>query len=110
MERNDGELRPLMNVDDVPEGEGKRVRIDDTYIALFKVDGKVYAINALCPHAGALLDMGWMEGHTVHCPMHGWDFDVRTGVSATFGERVACYDIEVREGTIYLRGAACQGN
>ena len=97
----------LVRVDEIPEGQGKRVRVADHYVALFKVEGDIFAINALCPHAGAFLDMGWMAGHTVHCPMHGWDFDVRTGVSETYCAETQCYDVEVEDGVVYLKTPLC---
>ena len=43
------------------------------------VDGKVYAIEDACNHAGASLAEGWLEGRCVVCPMHAYAFDMTTG-------------------------------
>lgn len=107
-EQPKGERQLLAKVDDIPENEGMRIRVGNTYIALFKVEGRIYALNALCPHAGAFLDMGWMQGHRVYCPMHGWDFDVRTGESETYGARAMCYALDVEEGVVYLKDPLCR--
>ena len=48
-------------------------------IALFNVDGKIHAMDDLCPHAGAPLSDGRLNGCVVTCPWHGWDFDVTNG-------------------------------
>lgn len=96
-------MQELAKVDDIPIECGLRVRVDDKYIALFKVNGGVHAINAICPHAGAFLDMGYLDGPIVTCPLHGWDFDVRDGKSPTFGIKTACYEIEIADGVVYLK-------
>jgi len=96
-------MQELAKVEDIPETCGLRVRIDDKYIALFIVNGSVHAINAICPHAGAFLDMGYLKGPIVTCPLHGWDFDVRDGKSPSYGIQITCYDVEVEDGVVYLK-------
>jgi nitrite reductase/ring-hydroxylating ferredoxin subunit len=61
-------------VDDVPPGKSRAVRADGLDIALFNVDGTVYAIENSCLHQGAAL-----SGRQVTCGAHGWRFDVTTG-------------------------------
>jgi nitrite reductase/ring-hydroxylating ferredoxin subunit len=100
------ELKRLALVSDIPDTYGLRVQVDKTHIALFKVKGEVFAMNAICPHAGAFLEMGYLEGHVVLCPLHGWDFDVRNGESPSFGIKTSCYPIEVRDGVVYLKPPA----
>lgn len=48
-------------------------------IAVFKVNGKFYAINGNCTHKGGPLCEGKLNGDTVTCPWHGAQFDVTTG-------------------------------
>lgn len=48
-------------------------------LALFHVDGELYATDNACPHAGGQLGEGDLEGHTVTCPFHAFEYDVRTG-------------------------------
>ena len=48
-------------------------------VAVYQVDGAVCAIADRCPHAGALLSEGELDGRQVTCPRHGSQFDVRTG-------------------------------
>jgi naphthalene 1,2-dioxygenase ferredoxin component len=51
-------------------------------IALYEVDGKVYATSNLCTHGGAMLSEGYLEGYLIECPMHQGLFDIRTGAVA----------------------------
>ncbi|MDA0990023.1 MAG: Rieske 2Fe-2S domain-containing protein [Verrucomicrobia bacterium] len=96
-------MTELARVDEIPEDRGYRVQVDGKHIALFKVDDEVFAINAVCPHAGAFLDMGFLEDYTIICPLHGWDFDIRSGVSPSYGVKTPCYPIEVKDGIVYLK-------
>lgn len=69
---------------DVPEGDTLRVRADDRWICLYKVDGEIFATADECSHAVASLSKGCLHGHVIECPMHGATFDVRTGRNLTF--------------------------
>ena len=72
-------------------------------VALFNVDGKFYALDGICPHAGGPLGEGELRGTVVTCPWHGWQFDVTTGqhclnarlMHQTFAVRVEGDDILV---------------
>jgi nitrite reductase/ring-hydroxylating ferredoxin subunit len=69
----------LASLDELPPGAMKEVEAEGRIIALFNVDGVVSAIDGLCPHQGGPLAEGELEGTTVTCPWHGWQFNVRTG-------------------------------
>ncbi len=56
-------------VPDAPDGE----------LAVYRVDGELYAVRDVCPHAGTLMSDGCLEGGVITCPLHGSQFDVRTG-------------------------------
>jgi nitrite reductase/ring-hydroxylating ferredoxin subunit len=49
----------------------------DVLIAI--VDGRAYAIEDACNHAGASLNEGTLTGSCISCPMHGYLFDVKDG-------------------------------
>lgn len=68
-------------VNDLNEGTGKTVQVDGQPIALFKIEGKFYAIHNTCLHRGGPLGEGELEGRSVTCPWHGWRYDVTTGVN-----------------------------
>jgi naphthalene 1,2-dioxygenase ferredoxin component len=66
----------------VPEGDVIGVEIEGRKIALFKLDGAIYALPGLCTHGHAELAGGYVEGDLIQCPMHGGMFDIRTGKAA----------------------------
>lgn len=48
-------------------------------VALYLVEGQVFATNDLCTHGGAQLSEGYLEGYLIECPLHQGLFDIRTG-------------------------------
>jgi nitrite reductase (NADH) small subunit len=71
----------LANRSDLPAGIGRIVAVEGRVLALFDVDGQVYAVANTCPHRGGPLGEGVLRGTVVTCPWHGWQFDVCTGRS-----------------------------
>jgi nitrite reductase/ring-hydroxylating ferredoxin subunit len=65
--------------DECPPGSALEVVAGDRILALFNVDGTIYAIDGICPHQGGPLGQGTLCGTVVTCPWHGWQFDVTTG-------------------------------
>jgi nitrite reductase (NADH) small subunit len=55
------------------------VVLDGREIALFRRGDRVYALDGVCPHRGALLAFGEVRGGIVHCPLHAWGFEVESG-------------------------------
>jgi nitrite reductase (NADH) small subunit len=66
-------------VGDCPPGNGIEVVAGEKVLALFKVDGEFHAVDGICAHQGGPLGKGKVEGDTVTCPWHGWQYDIRTG-------------------------------
>jgi nitrite reductase/ring-hydroxylating ferredoxin subunit len=61
------------------EGHSVRVLANGTPIALFRVGGTLYGLDARCTHVGGPLDQGALAGTQVTCPWHHSVFDVRDG-------------------------------
>jgi nitrite reductase (NADH) small subunit len=65
-------------------------------VCLANLDGKLAAVDNVCPHRDAPLGQGRLEGGLVVCPWHSWTFDLRTGVSDYPGiERVAVFPLKI---------------
>jgi len=91
------------NIDEIKEWKGKRVVVDGIEIALFKAEGKVYAISNVCPHNHfSMLHEGEFKDCVVTCPMHGYSYDVRTGISVNASGKVRTYGTEVRDGKVFV--------
>src|SRR5437763_370712 len=68
----------MATMSELPPGSAREVEHDGRIYALFNVDGVISAIDGICPHQGGPLAEGPVEGTTLTCPWHGWQFDVRT--------------------------------
>lgn len=96
----------LVNVADLeslPPGRARTVEVSGRRYALANVEGQVFAITDRCPHRAGPLGAGYLEGCVLHCPLHGWGFDVRTGACDVRPDRpVTSYRVEIRDGQIWL--------
>ena len=72
-------MNKLIEFDSLIEGKPKRVEHAGKAILLCRVEGQVYAVDDLCTHEDISLSLGVMCEHRLRCPLHGSQFDVRTG-------------------------------
>jgi 3-phenylpropionate/trans-cinnamate dioxygenase ferredoxin subunit len=90
-------------LDEIPAGTGMAVTIAGKAVALFNVDGQIYAISDVCPHAGSSLGNGKVDGRIVTCRSHGMKIDVITGCfPGSEGFAVASYPVMVIAGKIMV--------
>lgn len=60
----------------LPRKAAAKLRLLGRDLALFRgEDGRVRALDAQCPHMGANLGEGFVEGDGLRCLFHGWKFD-----------------------------------
>src|SRR6266545_3617681 len=87
----------------LPPGQAALVTVDGEDVALFRRGDEIFAIGNQCPHQGGNLCDGFVEGDIVICPLHGWEFDLRSGACMTVpGESVPRYRVTVDKGAILL--------
>lgn len=94
---------PVFRVQDLPAGQIRHVKVGKRSIAVANVDGEFFALSNVCRHAFAPLAEGFMDGHHVMCPWHGWRYDVRTGTTDHPDADVKTYETSVRDGIVYVR-------
>jgi len=102
-----------------PPGSHRVVRAGRVGVGVFNVNGKYYALNNYCPHAGGPLCLGEVTGTTedagaynvlwvrrgeiVSCPWHAWEFDIATGRTITEPTKtVRTYPVCVEDGQVVL--------
>jgi phenylpropionate dioxygenase-like ring-hydroxylating dioxygenase large terminal subunit len=68
---------------DVPPGAVRKVRLVGRDLVVWRAqDGAVSAFDAHCPHMGAHLGEGRVDGDTLRCFFHAWQFDKRGALKA----------------------------
>jgi NAD(P)H-dependent nitrite reductase small subunit len=102
-EVKDGFYR-ICKLGELTEKIGKKFFINETEIAVFKINGKVYAVNNICPHKqSAIIYDGFVEDETVTCPSHGWIFDLKTGRMANGSKGLDSYETKVENEIVYAK-------
>ncbi len=93
----------VARLEEVPPGSGSSFTVGEKQIAIFNVDGIVYAMDDSCQHKGASLGNGQLNGKVVTCRAHGWRYDVTTGSTmASPGYGVTAYPAKVVDGKILI--------
>ncbi len=91
----------------VPPGHAARVEVGDLPIAVFNVDGEFHVLDDTCSHAMASLSEGELHSSacSVECPLHGSQFDLRTGepVGLPAVEPVRVHRVDLRQGDIWVQ-------
>jgi 3-phenylpropionate/trans-cinnamate dioxygenase ferredoxin component len=90
----------VSQVSDLSDGTMKSYRVGDKQVLVANIDGKFYAINNTCTHAGGDLSKGKLEGKIVTCPRHGSKFDVTTGKSIS-GPKIAFLKLSTKDETVF---------
>jgi nitrite reductase/ring-hydroxylating ferredoxin subunit len=87
----------VATVQEVPPGKSKQAKVGNKTLAIFNVNGTFHAIDDTCPHRGAPLWEGEIEGQYITCPWHAATFDITTGAHLSPPARsdVACYKVQV---------------
>ena len=93
----------VCSVDELAPGEATTLDVQPP-IAVFNVDGSLYAIDDTCTHETFSLAEGYLEGTQVECPLHFARFDLETGeamcLPATAGVRT--YPVKAQDGQVLV--------
>jgi nitrite reductase/ring-hydroxylating ferredoxin subunit len=87
---------------DIPARGCLAIEVEGRPVVLVRRGDKVTALENRCPHAGAPLSEGFLEGCQLTCSWHGWTFDVDTGISVDDPELVVPTFPVMVEGTDVL--------
>ncbi len=103
MIQNEG-FEKICKYSELKEKTGKQFFVDDVEIALFKVNGKVYALSNICPHQKThLMHEGEIEDDKVLCPIHGWKFNLSSGNLVNGGKGLDTYEVRIDDDYVYVK-------
>lgn len=83
---------------EIAVGAARSVVVEGKLVAVFNLGGTYRAMSDLCPHQGAPLSDGHLEGDAVMCPWHAWRFRVTDGCwidNPRSPIRVPCYSVRI---------------
>lgn len=90
---------------DLPDDDVIGLEVGGRDIALYRVDGAVFATDNTCTHGHARLCDGFLEGHEIECPLHQGKFDIRDGraTCTPATESLRCYPVRIEGGRVWLQ-------
>jgi nitrite reductase [NAD(P)H] small subunit len=94
----------ITTTDSIPPQEGRSVIAGGKELAIFNLGDRFATIENQCPHKGGPLCDGIVSGTTVVCPLHGWRFDLNTGLAirASLPACVTTFPTRVEDGIILV--------
>ncbi len=109
----------VLSFSELPPGESTTVKAFGTTVALFNIEGELFAVGNNCPHQGGPLCYGRISGvhlpsqpheyrygredRVLVCPWHGWEFDIESGQTMFDPSvRVKTYEVQVQNGEVVL--------
>jgi naphthalene 1,2-dioxygenase system ferredoxin subunit len=90
--------------DDVPDDDVTAVAAGATELALYGVEGTVYATDNICTHGHARLCDGFLDGYEIECPLHQGKFDIRDGhpTCEPATEAVRTFPVKIENGRVFV--------
>ncbi len=94
----------ICSLENLKERQGRRFIIDDFEVAVFKVDGEVYALSNVCPHQHTMVIYdGYVENGCVVCPVHGWMFNLKTGKMPSCNAGLDSYPVKIIDNQVHVK-------
>jgi len=99
-------LQRAASRDDIKPHEIVAVEVEGESVALYDVDGEVFATSDICPHAYCQLseNADIVNGDEVECSCHGSRFSIRTGANLNppASDPLRTFRAEVRESEVFV--------
>ena len=94
----------VTGVDAVPEDDVIGIDVAGKNIALYQVEGTIYATDNVCTHGNARLCDGFLDGYEIECPLHQGKFDIRNGkaMCAPLTEGVHTYPVKLEGNRVFV--------
>lgn len=71
---------------DLKEGTVTRVECEGMGLFIYRKKKKIQVFDSRCPHKSTNIPELALQGHTLTCPLHGWEFDATSGACIKNGD------------------------
>ena len=101
---SDVKFHRVASTSELDEDEAMQVLVEGKEIALINLGGELHALDDICTHAYASMADGYIEGDCIECPLHGAQFNIRTGKAETppATEDLEHYEVKVEGDEIFV--------
>ncbi len=81
----------------------KTVTVGSEAVLVGRLEGRLIACAAKCPHAGISMEHAEVDGAILTCPLHGWRFDMNNCGAEIHGYRgLPTRELKIENGTVYI--------
>ena len=81
----------------------KEVSLNGVELVLTNVKGRLYCFENRCPHEEVRLSLGCITNEKIKCALHGYSFNLETGLSSEEDlERLKVYQVKREQTGIYV--------
>jgi 3-phenylpropionate/trans-cinnamate dioxygenase ferredoxin component len=99
------EFQPVARFSEIPDPGRIVVEVDDRLVVVLRVSGELFAIDDVCTHDGGPLGEGELDDHTIACPRHGAQFDIRDGRALTMPATrpTAAHEVKLEGDEVFVK-------
>ena len=84
-------------------GEAREFKLMGRTICIANVAGEFSALANECPHRGGPLGQGVLDGDTLICPWHGWQFNAKSGaVVHSPEEKITTFELRIEGDEVFV--------
>lgn len=81
----------------------KQITVNGKKLCVVKSEAGIVFTQPYCPHAGGGLSGGWCKDGRLVCPIHRYEYDLKTGRGAPGqGDYIDIYPTELRDDGVYV--------
>jgi toluene monooxygenase system ferredoxin subunit len=96
-------FQKVATLDDLWSGEILGLVVASRYVLLVNLDDTVYAYEDKCAHLGVPLSQGHLQGTTLTCRAHHWEYDLCTGTGCNPATvRLTAFAVKIEHGNILV--------
>ena len=77
----------VCKVEDLQNGDVSFFNVSGARIIVYRESDHFSVYDSTCPHQSTIITEAGMNGHTLTCPKHGWQFDITSGQCIAVGNR-----------------------
>ena len=93
----------LIDLASLSDREPAYALVENVDLVVVRYDEQVSVLYGRCAHRGALMADGYVDGHSIICGVHGWDYRFDTGVSEyNNAEILHKFTVWVEAGKVYV--------
>lgn len=98
------EFIKICTFDSIPEKTGIRFKYDNSDLAIFKINNKIFVIDNICPHnQSPVLFEGILKHYKISCPFHSWEFDLKTGSNTEGFKQIRIFNTKIEDNILFVK-------